>query len=57
MPGEFSWWIEAQSLSEEVSRKLGKKLNIIFPLEKTKESGTVDVMWTRINDVGAFETL
>jgi hypothetical protein len=57
MPGEFSWWIEAQSLSEGVSTKLGKKLNIIFPLEKTKESGTVDAMWTRINDVGAFETL
>jgi len=25
MPGEFSWWIEAQSLSEGVSTKLGKK--------------------------------
>jgi hypothetical protein len=57
MPEELSWWTEAQSLSEEASRKLGKNLNIIFPLEKTKQSSIVDAMWTRINDVGTFENL
>jgi hypothetical protein len=57
MPEELSWWTEAQSLSEEASRKLGKNLNIIFPLEKTKQNSIVDAMWTRINDVGMFENL
>lgn len=57
VPEELSLWIEAQSLSEEASRKLGKNLNIIFPLEKTKESGVVNAMWTRINDVGTFGNL
>ncbi|KAI9450353.1 hypothetical protein F5148DRAFT_987108 [Russula earlei] len=50
MPEDLSLWIEAQSLSEEASRELGKNLDIIFPLEKTKEAGVVDAMWTRIND-------
>jgi hypothetical protein len=54
VPEELSLWIEAQSLSEEASRKLGRNLDIIFPLERTKESGVVDAMWTRINDVGTF---
>lgn len=57
MPEELNWWIEAQSLSEEASRKLGRNLDIIFPLEKTKESGVVDAMWTRINDVGKLKNL
>ena len=57
VPEELSLWIEAQSLSEEASRKLGRNLDIIFPLERTKESGVVDAMWTRINDVGTFGNL
>ena len=57
MPEELSLWVEAQSLSEEASRKIGKNLNNIFPLERTKESGVVDAMWTRINDVGTFGNL
>ena len=57
MPEELIWWIEAQSLSEEASRKLGKNLSTIFPLRKTKESDVADVMWARINDVGMFEPL
>jgi hypothetical protein len=57
VPEELSLWIEAQSLSEDASRKIGRNLNIIFPLERTKESGVVDVMWTRINDVGTFGNL
>ena len=57
VPEELSLWVEAQSLSEEASRKIGKNLNNIFPLERTKESGVVDAMWTRINDVGTFGNL
>ena len=57
VPEELTWWTEAQSLSEEASRKLGKNLDIIFPLEKTTQSSIVDAMWTRINDVGMFENL
>ncbi|KAI0305730.1 hypothetical protein B0F90DRAFT_1700505 [Multifurca ochricompacta] len=51
MPKEFALWIEAQSLSEEASKKLGNNLSIIFPLENTKESGVVDAIWTQINDM------
>lgn len=50
VPEELRLWIEAQSLSEDASRKLGGNLNDIFPLERTKESRVVDAMWTRIND-------
>ncbi|KAH9979163.1 hypothetical protein BJV74DRAFT_858646 [Russula compacta] len=57
MPEELNWWIEAQSLSEEASRKLGRNLGIIFPLEETKKSGVVDAMWICINDVGTFKNL
>lgn len=57
MPEELSWWIEAQSLSEEASTKLGKNLGTIFSLRKTKESDVADAMWARINDVGMFENL
>jgi hypothetical protein len=57
VPGELRLWIEAQSLSEDASRKLGRNLDNIFPLESTKESRVVDAMWTRINDVGTFESL
>ena len=57
MPEELSWWIEAQTLSEEASKKLGKNLSMIFPLRKTQESDLVDAMWARINDVGMFENL
>ena len=57
VPEELSLWIEAQSLSEDASRKLVKNLDDIFPLERTKECRVVDAMWTRINDVGTFENL
>jgi hypothetical protein len=57
MPEELSWWIEAQSLSEEASRKLRKNISTIFPLRKTKESDVADAMWACINDVGMFENL
>jgi hypothetical protein len=57
VPEELTLWIEAQSLSEDASGKLGGNLNDIFPLERTKESRVVDAMWTRINDVGTFENL
>ncbi|KAF8502264.1 hypothetical protein F5888DRAFT_1800741 [Russula emetica] len=50
VPEELRLWIEAQTLSEDASRKLGRNLNNIFPLEKMKESRVVDAMWTRIND-------
>lgn len=51
MPEEFNLWVEAQSLSEEASKRLGNKLGIIFPLEKLMEKDIVNAMWTRINDV------
>ena len=57
VPEELRLWIEAQSLSEDASRKLGRNLDNIFPLERTKECSVVDAMWTRINDVGTFENL
>lgn len=57
MPEELRLWIEAQSLSEDASRKLGRNLNNIFPLEITKDSRVVDAMWTCVNDVGTFEHL
>lgn len=57
MPEELRLWTEAQSLSEDASRKLGGNLNNIFPLERTKECRVVDAMWARINDVGTFENL
>ena len=57
VPEELRLWIDAQSLSEDASRKLGRNLNDIFPLERTKESRVVDAMWTRINDVGTFGKL
>jgi len=57
MPEDLSLWIEAQSLSEEASRQLGKNLSIIFPLERTKESVIVAAMWARIDDVSALENL
>ena len=57
VPEELKLWIEAQSLSEDASRKFGRNLNDIFPLERTKESRVVDAMWTHINDVGTFESL
>jgi hypothetical protein len=57
VPEELRLWIEAQSLSEDASGNLGRNLNNIFPLEKTKECRVVDVMWTRINDVGKFKSL
>lgn len=53
VPEEFTRWIEAQSLSEEASRGLGNKLNIIFPLENTMKKDVVNAMWIRINDVRA----
>ena len=57
VPEELGLWIEAQSLSEDASRKFGRNLDNIFPLEKTKDCRVVDAMWTRINDVGIFENL
>lgn len=51
VPEEFTLWVEAQSLSEEASKRLGNKLGIIFPLEKTMNKGIVNAMWIRINDV------
>jgi hypothetical protein len=57
VPEELTLWIEAQSLSEDASRRLGRNLDNIFPLERTMESRVVDAMWTRINDVGTFENL
>jgi hypothetical protein len=57
LPEESSLWIGAQSLSEDASKQLGSNLSIIFPLEKTKERGVVDAMWTRINDVRSCQHL
>lgn len=51
VPEEFTLWMEAQSLSNEASKRLGNKLGIIFPLEKTMKKEIVNAMWIRINDV------
>lgn len=51
VPEEFTLWMEAQSLSDEASKRLGNKLGIIFPLEKTMKKEIVNAMWIRINDV------
>ena len=51
VPEEFTLWVEAQSLSEEASKSLGKMLGIIFPLKNTMNKDIVNAMWIRINDV------
>jgi len=50
VPEEFTLWVEAQSLSEEASKRLGNKLDIIFPLKNTMKKDIVNAMWIRIND-------
>ena len=57
VPEEFTLWVEAQSLSDEASKRLGNKLGIIFPLEKTMKKEIVNAMWVRINDVRAPQRL
>ena len=57
VPEEFTLWVEAQSLSDEASKRLGNKLGIIFPLENTMKKDIVNAMWIRINDVRALHHL